>query len=773
MIKINDVSLSDEMPLIAIKNTVLFPRIIVPLVIQRPKSVAALEYAMSRDNYVFFVAQRNLKDDTTVDDLYRVGTLGRIITSTRTPEGYKVDVEGIARVELQNFTQHEPFFKARGEMPNLRYTPDVESEALIRNILDVFKRVSETRIVPSVLSPLLFTINQSRDPSHLIDLLAVNLNLDYREQQELLEVFDVNEALRRVNLHLAREWEILQTEEKVAKETKKQLGKMQKEVFLREQLKSIEKELGVDGEKGEFDQLRKKLKQAKMPEEVEKKALKELERLERMPMFNPEISYLRTYLDWLVELPWSLKSENNIDLKKADRVLEAEHHGLSKVKERVLEHLAVQKRVGKIRGPILCFFGPPGTGKTSIGRSIASALGRKFVRISLGGLHDEAEIRGHRRTYVGALPGRIIQGIHTAGSRNPVFMLDEIDKIGQDFRGDPSAALLEALDPEQNHAFSDNYLEVPFDLSDVLFVTTANRLDTIPHALRDRLEIIEFSGYTDDEKISIARKFLIPKITKQHGLKPGAVIINDPVLRDVVSQHTHEAGARELERKLATIFRKIVRQLVEKKSNAKVKLTDELVHKYLGPARYTHQQMEKKDEIGVATGLVWTPVGGEILAIEATKMDGRGRLVLTGYLGNVMRESIHAAMSYIRANAKSLGINTDFYKEDVHVHVPSGGIPKDGPSAGVGMATAIVSLFTKRAVRKDVGMTGEITLRGKVLPIGGIKEKLIAAHRAGLKTVVVPEENKKDLEEIPAKIRKEMKLVFAKTMDDVLKVALQ
>src|SRR3989338_7966123 len=664
MIKINDIEIGNELPLIALKNVVLFPRIVIPLTVQRLKSVAALEYAIAHNGYVAFVAQTNMKDEAGIEDFYRIGTLGRIISTNRASDGsFKVDVEGVARVRIDDFTQEEPFFKVQAELARLSYRTTVESEALIRATIDEFKKVSEAKMMPSILPSLIFTLNQIKDPEQLIDLVTVNLNLSLEDQQNILETFDINIALKQLNLYLARELEIIDAERKVVKETKKQLGKMQKEIFLREQMKSIEKELGMDGEQGEYDQLRQKIKKAGMPEETQKKALKELDRLEKMPMFSPEVSYLRTYLDWLIELPWSNKSPDKIDMKKAENVLEAEHHGLQKTKERILEHLAVQKKVGKVRGPILCFFGPPGTGKTSIGRSIASALGRKFIRVSFGGLRDEAEIRGHRRTYVGALPGRIIQGIHTSGTRNPVFMLDEIDKIGQDFRGDPSAALLEALDPEQNFSFSDNYLEVPFDLSDVLFVTTANRLDTIPHALRDRLEIIEFSGYTDDEKISIARKFLIPKITKQHGLKPGAVIINDPVLRDVVSQHTHEAGARELERKLATIFRKIVRQLVEKKSNAKVKLTDELVHKYLGPARYTHQQMEKKDEIGVATGLVWTPVGGEILAIEATKMDGRGRLVLTGYLGNVMRESIHAAMSYIRANAKSLGINTDFYKE--------------------------------------------------------------------------------------------------------------
>src|SRR3989338_4060054 len=776
MIKINDIEIGNELPLIALKNVVLFPRIVIPLTVQRLKSVAALEYAIAHNGYVAFVAQTNMKDEAGIEDFYRIGTLGRIISTNRASDGsFKVDVEGVARVRIDDFTQEEPFFKVQAELARLSYRTTVESEALIRATIDEFKKVSEAKMMPSILPSLIFTLNQIKDPEQLIDLVTVNLNLSLEDQQNILETFDINIALKQLNLYLARELEIIDAERKVVKETKKQLGKMQKEIFLREQMKSIEKELGMDGEQGEYDQLRQKIKKAGMPEETQKKALKELDRLEKMPMFSPEVSYLRTYLDWLIELPWSNKSPDKIDMKKAENVLEAEHHGLQKTKERILEHLAVQKKVGKVRGPILCFFGPPGTGKTSIGRSIASALGRKFIRVSFGGLRDEAEIRGHRRTYVGALPGRIIQGIHTSGTRNPVFMLDEIDKIGQDFRGDPSAALLEALDPEQNFSFSDNYLEVPFDLSDVLFIATANMLDTIPPALRDRLEIIEFPGYTEDEKLAIAKKFLMPKLAKQHGLANSTVSISDGIFRDIIQQHTREAGVRELERKLSTIFRKITRKVVEsgKSDKTKIKLTEQLLHKFLGSARYTHQVTEKKDEIGVATGLVWTPVGGEILSIEATKMDGRGRLVLTGHLGNVMRESIQAALSYVRANAVKLGIKEDFYKSDIHVHVPSGGIPKDGPSAGVGMITTIVSLLTKRPVRKEVAMTGEITLRGKVLEIGGIKEKILAAHRAGGKTIVLPAENKKDLEDLPPKVRQAIKFVLAKNIDEVLAVALK
>jgi len=753
---------------------VLFPRIIIPLVVQRPKSIAGLEHALTKDGLIVFVAQKNLKDQAEPADFFRVGTVGRIVSTNRLTDGsFNINVEGITRVKITDFTQSEPFFQAKVEPITPDYRETVANEALARNIIEQFKKVTEAKIYPSVLPNFLFSLQQVKDPEQLINLIVVNLNLELTDQQDVLETFDLAEAMRKLNIFLTREIEIMEAEKKVVKETKRQLGKMQKEIFLREQLKSIEKELGLEDEKGEYDQLRTKIKKSGMPKEVEAKAMKELGRLEKMPMLSPEVSYLRTYLDWLVELPWSVTTRKSIDLKQAEKVLDRDHAGLDKVKERILEYLAVQKQVGKVRGPILCFFGPPGTGKTSIGRSIANALGRKFVRVSLGGLHDEAELRGHRRTYVGALPGRIIQGMHTAGAKDPVFMLDEIDKIGQDFRGDPAAALLEALDPEQNFSFSDNYLEVPFDLSEVIFITTANRLDTIPPALRDRLEIIDFPGYMEDEKINIAKEFLIPKLVEQHGLKSKTISWADKILLDVVRKHTSEAGVRELERKLSTIFRKVTRQVVEKGQQLKVIIDNEKLHKFLGPARYTHQTAEKKDEIGVATGLAWTPVGGEVLSIEATKMPGKGKLILTGQLGEVMRESISAALSYVRSNADRFKIKEDFYKFDIHIHIPSGGIPKDGPSAGVAMITTIMSLLTKRPVSRDVGMTGEITLRGKVLEIGGVKEKVLAAHRAGLKTVVMPEENRKDLEDIPIKIKKVLKFIFAKTVDDVLKVAIK
>ncbi len=773
----NNIIIKDELPLIPLKNVVLFPRVAIPLLVQRPKSVGSLDLAMSLDRLVVFVAQKNIYDDVDQKDLFRIGTVGRVFEVHKLPDGSsKINVEGIAKVRIKEFSQIDPFFKVKIE-PIRAITPrNVEAEALMRATVDQFKKLLDVRQMPTVINDLVEALNQVREPEQVVDLIAINLNLELKDQQDILETFDSMEALKKINFYISREIEIIDAEKKVFKETKKQLGKMQKEMFLREQMKSIEKELGIDGEKGEIDVLRTKVKAAGMPKETEAKAIKELGRLEKMPSFSPEISYLRTYLDWLIELPWSKKSAGNggkLELKNAEKILNDDHYGLKKAKERIIEYLAVQKQVGKIKGPILCFAGPPGVGKTSIGKSIARAMGRKFVRMSLGGLRDEAEIRGHRRTYVGALPGRIIQGIHTAGTRNPVFMLDEIDKVGIDFRGDPSAALLEALDPEQNFAFSDHYLEVPFDLSDVLFITTANMLDTIPPALRDRLEIIEFPGYTEEEKLHIAKKYLLPKIFKEHGLKENTFVFPDQVLADIIRKHTREAGVRELERQLATVIRKVTRKIVENKTKGKISIATKTLHTYLGPIRYTHQQAEVKDEIGVATGLAWTPVGGEVLSIEATKMPGRGKLLLTGHLGEVMRESAYAALSYARSQATKLGIKMDFYKEDIHVHVPSGAIPKDGPSAGTAMAAAMISLFTQKPIRKDVGMTGEITLRGKVLEIGGVKEKVLAAHRAGLKIIILPYDNRKDVEEdIPKEIRRDLKFKFVKSIDEVLKIAL-
>ncbi len=773
--EMHNISVPDELPLIPLKNVVLFPRVAIPLLVQRPKSISSLDTAIRENRLAVFVAQQNIYDDVDQKDIFTIGTVGKIFEVHKLPDGSsKIDVEGIMRVKIKGFTQTDPYFKVRIEPVANGLDRNVETEALMRATIEQFKQLIEVRNMPALLPDLMNVLNQIKDPYQIVYLITINLNLELKDQQDILETSNAGEALKKINFFITRELEIIEAEKRVVKETRKSLGKMQKEVFLREQMKSIEKELGMDSEKSDIDALKSKIKDAKMPEEVETKAMKELGRLEKMPPFSPEISYLRTYLDWLVDLPWGKKTGGEIEMKEAEKILDEDHYGLQKAKERILEYLAVRKQVGKIKGPILCLFGPPGVGKTSIGKSIARALGRKFVRVSLGGLRDEAEIRGHRRTYVGALPGRIIQGINTAGTSNPVFMLDEIDKIGMDFRGDPSAALLEALDPEQNNSFSDNYLEVPYDLSDVFFIATANQLDTIPPALRDRLEIIEFPGYTENEKLHIAKNYLIPKQLKEHGLKPTQVTFQDDTTKDIINKHTREAGVRNLEREISTVLRKVTRQVIEKKVKGKHAVSPKMLHGYLGPVKYTHQMAEAKDEIGVATGLAWTPVGGEVLTIEASRMPGKGRLILTGHLGEVMKESVQAALSYARTKAAELGIKEDFYKEDIHIHVPSGAIKKDGPSAGIAMATAIVSLMTKKPIHKDVGMTGEITLRGKVLEIGGIKEKILAAHRAGLKTIILPADNKKDIEEdIPKEIQKDLTFKFVKNIDEVLKVALR
>ncbi|MBP9822171.1 MAG: endopeptidase La [Candidatus Pacebacteria bacterium] len=772
--KINNIIIPEELPVIALKNTVLFPKIVIPIIIQRPKSIGALEFAQAHNRLVLFVTQKNAEDDISQKDLFEVGTIGRIVSVFKLPDGSsKIDVEGLVRARVNNFISEEPYFLASAEPMSLIIRDNLEEKAILRRAIEQFRVISEARSFPTILPEIIYMMSQLKDTEHIASLMTVNLNLDVENQQHVLELESMIDILRQLNMYLSREVQILETEKNVVKETKKQIGKMQKELFLREQLKSIEKELGVEDEKDELVGIRAKIMAAGMPKEVEEKALKELARLGKMPAFNPEGSYIRSYLDLLSELPWSKKTKEKIDLKEAEKVLNDDHYGLSKVKERILEYLAVQKQVGKLRGPILCLVGPPGTGKTSIGQSIARALGRKFSRISLGGLRDEAEIRGHRRTYVGAMPGRLIQGIQSAKVKNPVFMLDEIDKVGSDFRGDPSSALLEALDPQQNHAFSDHYLEVPFDLSDVLFVATANRLDTIPPALRDRLEIIEFPGYTELEKFHIAKNFLLPKLFKDHGLKKRSITLQDSAVMDVIRNHTREAGVRELERQLATIIRKITRKLVESASTKTIVVGKEGVNTYLGPTKYTYDIAEQKDEIGRATGLAWTPVGGELLNMEAIRMPGTGKLILTGQLGTVMKESAQAALSWARAYAARNGVKEDLHKEDIHLHAPSGGIKKEGPSAGIAITTTLVSLFLKKPVRKEVAMTGEVTLRGKVLGIGGLKEKVLAAHRAGIKTVIAPFENKKDLTDIPKEVQKDITFHFVKTMDEVLKIALK
>ena len=772
--KINNIIIPEELPAIALKNTVLFPKLVIPIIIQRPKSIGALEFAQAHNRLVLFVTQKNSEDDIFRNDLFEIGTVGRIVSVFKLPDGSsKIDVEGLIRARITDFVAEEPFFRVNAEPMALIIRDSLDEKAILRRAIEQFRIISEARSFPTILPEIIYMMSQLKDTEHIASLMTVNLNLEVENQQRILELESMLDVLRQLNMYLSREVQILETEKSVVKETKKQIGKMQKELFLREQLKSIEKELGVDDEKDELVGIRAKIMSAGMSKEVQEKSLKELNRLSKMPAFNPEGSYIRSYLDLLSELPWAKKTKEKIDLKEAEKILNEDHYGLPKVKERILEYLAVQKQVGKLKGPILCLVGPPGTGKTSVGQSIARALGRKFARISLGGLRDEAEIRGHRRTYVGAMPGRLIQGIQNAKVKNPVFMLDEIDKVGSDFRGDPSSALLEALDPQQNHAFSDHYLEVPFDLSDVLFIVTANRLDTIPPALRDRLEIIEFPGYTELEKFHIAKNFLLPRLFKDHGLKKRSLAFQDSAVMDVIRNHTREAGVRELERQLATIIRKITRKLVESSSTKTIIVGKDAVETYLGPIKFTYDVAEQKDEIGRATGLAWTPVGGDLINIEAIRMPGTGKLILTGQLGIVMKESAQAALSWARAYAAHNGVKEDLHKEDIHLHAPSGGVKKEGPSAGIAITTTLVSLFLKKPVRKEVAMTGEVTLRGKVLGIGGLKEKVLAAHRAGIKTVVAPFENKKDLIDIPKEVQRDIKFIFVKTMDEVLKVALK
>ncbi|HTK04368.1 MAG TPA: endopeptidase La [Candidatus Eisenbacteria bacterium] len=762
-----------ELPLIPLKDTVVFPRIAVPIVVRRDKSLKALEDAMKKNRIVVFAAQKDQDAaDPGTDGLYAVGTVAKVREMMKQKDKtVRLVVEGVGRVRILGVTPVDGHLRANVEaLPDPQVKKTERIEALMYSALNQFRRV--VNMGANVPFDVLLVIMNVTDPWLFGDLVAANLELKVSEKQEVLESADIDAKLDAVGKALGRQIKLLQMASKIQQETGKELDKMQREVFLREQMKSIERELETIGGKTESDDLKEKLDKAGMPAAAKEKAVKEYERLRAMPSFSPEISYLRTYLEWLADLPWDKKDASEIDITQSKKILDQDHFGLAKAKERIIEYLAVGKLVGRIRGPILCFVGPPGVGKTSIGKSIARALGRKFFRMSLGGVRDEAEIRGHRRTYVGALPGRIIQGIATVKTRNPVFMLDEIDKVGADFRGDPSAALLEALDPEQNNSFSDHYLELPFDLSDVMFITTANVLDTIPPALRDRMEVIEFPGYTDEEKLKIAERHLIPKALKDNGLTAAQCAFSDTAIRRVIRAYTREAGVRNLEREIASVCRKIARAVAEKKTTRR-RVGPGDIAAFLGPAKFTDGLAEKKDEVGVVTGLAWTEVGGEILQIEATKMPGRGNLTLTGHLGEVMQESAKAAYSYARSAAIPLGVKGEFYKDnDIHVHVPSGAIPKDGPSAGVAMATALISMLTGRKVRSGVAMTGEITLRGHVLEIGGVKEKVLAAHRAGITTVIMPKDNEKDLVEIPAEIRKKLKFVFAKEIRDVLDMAL-
>ncbi|MCL5432558.1 MAG: endopeptidase La [Patescibacteria group bacterium] len=758
-------------PIIPIRDGIIFPNTDSVLTFGRPKSLAALESSFQHERIVCFVLQKNPKlNDPSPSDLFEIGTLSRIERMIRIEGEINAQVKGISRVKILSYEDHASYFLGKViELPeSVENTPEIK--ALCNHLTNEFRRAMNLGKSADFL--VFMNIMSEATPSELSDLIASVLDLKPSEKQALLEETNVKKRLQKVTEYLAREIKVLEIERRIATKTQERFEKGAREAMLRERLKTIESELKGTDEDSEIHEIMDKIKKAGMPEEVEEKAKKEAKKLAQMNQFNPEGGYIRNYLDWLVSLPWNKFSKNNVNIKSAEKILNEDHFGLKKVKERVVEYLAVHKLAGKIKGPILCFAGPPGVGKTSIGKSIARALGRKFIRLSLGGIRDEAEIRGHRRTYVGALPGRIIQGIKDAETKNPVFMLDEIDKVGADFRGDPSSALLEALDPEQNNQFSDHYLEVPFDLSDVMFITTANVLDTIPPALRDRLEIITFSGYTQDEKFHIANDFLLKKQMEAHGLTPSKVKITNDALKFIATHYTREAGVRSLERQIASIFRKVAKMVAEGKKGKTV-VTEKTVTKFLGPVKFSSTILEKKDEVGMSTGLAWTEAGGDILFIEVALMPGKGSLILTGQLGDVMKESCQAAMSYIRARAKQLRLEEKFYQKiDVHVHVPEGAVPKDGPSAGLAITTAIISALTKIPVNRKVGMTGEITLRGRALEIGGVKEKVIAAHRAGLKTIIMPKENKKDLEELPKEVLKDLKFVFVSHMDEVLDIAL-
>ncbi len=772
---LSQVKMQEILPLLAVRDIIVFPNIVVPLFVGRPKSLKALEVAMLGNRLIVIVAQKDPKvEDPKPEDLYNIGTLCHIHQMVKLPDNtVKVLVEGKERVRLDEFLRTDEFFEAKVTPISLEIPYSSHIEALLRNVISEFEKY--VKLHPKVPPEIMITIMSMNDAGRIADIIAANMHIKLQEKQQILEAILPEERLKKLLSLLVREVEVLELEKKIHEEVRKQMEQTQKEYYLREQLKAIQKELGrSDDLSEEIEEYTKKIKEAKMPPEVEEKAMHELKRLEKMPPMTAEATVVRTYLDWLVSLPWSKRTKDKLDLANAAKILDEDHYGLEKVKERILEFLAVRKLSKKMRGQILCFVGPPGVGKTSLARSIARALNRKFVRISLGGVRDEAEIRGHRRTYVGALPGRIIQKMRQAGTKNPVFLLDEVDKIGMDFRGDPAAALLEVLDPEQNHAFSDHFLEVPFDLSEVMFITTANVTYTIPRALLDRMEVIHIPGYTEEEKMMIAIRHLIPKQLERHGLSEDKVKITEQAIQKIIREYTREAGVRNLEREIASICRKVARKVVEEKSSEKeFKITAQNLHIYLGPPKFRYGVAEEKDEIGVATGLAWTEVGGEILLVEAVTMKGKGKLTLTGNLGDVMQESAQAAVSYIRSHAKEFGIKEDFYRTlDIHIHVPEGAIPKDGPSAGVAMLTALVSVLTGRPVRRDVAMTGEITLRGKVLPVGGIKEKVLAAHRAGIDTVILPKDNEKDTLEIAPTIRKKIEFCFVERMNEVLDIAL-
>ncbi|NIR48880.1 endopeptidase La [candidate division KSB1 bacterium] len=768
-----DFKVPQTLPVLPLRNTVVFPQQILPISVGREKSIKLIDEAMNSNKLVTLVAQKDGKvDNPKPEDLYRWGTIASIMKVFKMPDGTKsVMVQGVSVAQILEFIQVEPWLKALVQTHAEEKASGVDIDALVGNIRTLFEKVVG---LANYLTPdHLMLVANTEDPGRIADIIAWNLNVSTADKQSILEAIDVKTRLEKLTYILTKELQILELGSKIQSEVQGEINKTQREYYLREQLKAIKRELGEEDERTvEINELRKKIQEATMPQEAQEVAEKELDRLTKMPPAAAEYTVSRTYLDWLIDVPWSKRTEDNLDVQQAQKVLDEDHYDLEKVKKRIVEYLAVRKLKNDMKGPILCFVGPPGVGKTSLGRSIARALGRKFIRVSLGGVRDEAEIRGHRRTYIGALPGRIIQSLKKVGSKNPVFMLDEIDKVGMDFRGDPSSALLEVLDPEQNFSFSDHYLEVPFDLSEVIFIATANLADPIIPALKDRMEILELPGYTEEEKLHIAKKYLVPKQLEEHGLEETQVQFEDEAILDIIRSYTREAGVRNLERAIASVCRGVAREVVEGKTKTKVISKDD-VSSYLGPIKFFSEIAERTSKPGVATGLAWTPTGGDLLFIEATKMRGKGELILTGSLGDVMKESAKAALSYIRSKSKELKMDDEMFKKyDLHIHVPAGAIPKDGPSAGITILTALISLLSNRLVNSDVAMTGEITLRGLVLPVGGIKEKVLAANRAGIKRVILPEKNKKDIEDIPETVRKKVELCFVSDMDELVKLAL-
>ena len=762
-----------RVPLLPLRGIIIFPTMVLHLDVGREKSVNALEEAMMDDSTIFLTTQKEITiDDPTEEDIYEMGTLSRVKQVLKLPNGtFRVLVEGLVRGKIERFLSTDEYFSVEITTYEDSEEKDLEDEALMRMALDLFEQY--LKMSKKISAEAFATVQDIDEPGRLADIITSYLPLKQKEKQEILETIDIKIRLRRVVEILNNEKEVLQLERKIGQRVKRSIERTQKEYYLREQMKAIQKELGEkDGKDGEIEELRKKIKEASMPEHVEKTALKELERYEKVPAASAESSVIRTYLDWLIALPWTKETKDDLDINKAQRILDEDHYGLQKVKERVLEYLAVQKLTNSLKGPILCLVGPPGVGKTSLAKSIARSLNRKFIRVSLGGVRDESEIRGHRRTYVGAMPGRIIQGMRRAGTINPVFLLDEIDKMSGDFRGDPASALLEVLDPEQNKNFSDHYIEEPYDLSKVMFIATANDLATIPEPLRDRMEIITISGYTEYEKLHIARDYLIDKQVKQHGLTKQQLQIRDNALIDIIRYYTREAGVRNLERQIAAICRKTAR-IITAGERKRVIVTENNLEEFLGKRKFRYGQAEVEDQVGVATGLAYTPYGGDTLQIEVALAPGKGKLVLTGKLGDVMKESAQAALSYVRSSAEKFGIDSHFYeKYDLHIHVPEGAVPKDGPSAGITITTALVSALTGKPVRKEIGMTGEVTLRGRVLAIGGLKEKTLSAHRSGLTKIIFPKDNEKDLDDIPESVREQLTFIPVSHVDEVLKEAL-